>query len=340
MVETLKKATLASNTLAHEPNFQDVNFPLIYEIVQHHASIWKPKQIQGKKSPNINIAKRIDLSVKSRWNAGDRRGFVDIQYVPGAPTCFVNDYVDIEGNVQPGLKKLGYDLKKTDYYAGVKEGIHFANGVLFLENWGGLSNRVLCEFVYLHSLNEASPHFARTRNTISMHIFRPLVAEEKAEKPLHNLDAEVKSANLLGSLRSKNAKGEYAYDSPKMDAILSMHSLGGGLGIADVNQKLATIYYEHKKSPVAFLNKYNESMDEYKMSIAVAQNLNVLTVGSKEAKLKIGNATRSILDFKKTNKEENIEELVFHLITTGSGANDYNEMLSEVEKKKIEALSK
>lgn len=332
----MTKTLTASDTLAHEQVLEDL--PLIYEVITRNKSQWRPKKVQNKKSPDINIAGRINLSVSSKWNAGGRRGDVRIQYVPGAPTIFINDYVDVDGNVQPGLKKLGYDLEKRDYERAVKEGICFVNGILFLENYGGKDNRNLLEYVYYHALHEGAPNFKKTRNLTSMLTFRALVAEKKAAKPLENLETEVEAMNLFGSIRFVNPDGTFTYNVPKLNAILGIYDEGGGLGPEDYNQKLAALLPYFRKSPMAFLNEYKKHIQEYDAAIKMAQTFNVLTIASKEVKLKSGTSNTTIKTFSKEDKKTNIEDLIFHFMGNPQGQNDYNVLIAETEKAKITAL--
>jgi hypothetical protein len=167
--------------------------------------------------------------------------------------------------------------------------------------------------------------------------FKALVEEKKAAKPLENLEAEVEATNLFGSLRTK--KGDkFTYDTVKLNAILSIYNEGGGLGPEDYNQKLACLLPHFKSNPLRFLDNYNKAIEQYEVAIKTGVKLNVITIASKEAKIKIGTETRMVLTFTKESKDENIEALIYHFMTAGVGANDYNEVVSEIEKKKIEAL--
>jgi hypothetical protein len=315
------------------------DLPLAYEISNRSASQWKPKVRDPRKQDKvINSSKIMMLSVRSRWNAGGRRGNVDIQYVPGAPTIFINDYVDVDGNVQPGLRKLypGDELKKDAYLSGIKAGICFVDGYLFLENFGGKDNRLLLEFVHHHALNEGSPNFKRTRDLNSQLLFKPFLPEKKAEITLQSLDKEEEASHLFYGIRDK--KGNY--DVPKLNALLGIFDLGGGLGADDNAQKMVLLAPRFKSSPLRFIKDYEEATEEYIKAIGVAQNLGVLALTSKDAKMKIGAELHSLMTFNTSKEDERVQALVFHFLGTEKGKHDYTLLCGEVEIKKIEVVGK
>lgn len=315
------------------------DYPTVYEVSKRSASQWKQRNPDPKKQAKvINSSKIMFLSIRSRWTAGGRIGNVAIQYVPGAPTIFVNDYLDIEGNVQPGLKKLypGGELEGEQYRRGVQSGICFVDGYLFLENFGGKDNRLLLDFVYHHALNEKSPNYKPQRDINSIFLFKPFLPEAKAEINLERFDIEVEAKNLLASVRNKGD-----YNEAKLNALMAIFDLGGSFGSGDNAQKMQTLALLERHSPVRFMEEYNNADKEIRMTIATAKTLGVLAITGKDVKMNIGKApSKSILTLKSDKEEDAVEALTYYFLGAPSGKQDYSIVCGENENKKLEALNK
>lgn len=314
------------------------NHPLIYELSKRGSSSWVKKGTEKDKNPqHLNCAKSILLEVRTKWNAGPGQGEIEIQYVPGAPTIFVNNYVDANGEKQKGLRELGYDLKGEDLRRAVEENIKFVNGFLYLETYGGLDNKTLLDFIEHHSSNEGSPNFKVKRNMNTMFLFKPLVKEKQAANQLENLEIENEAHNLFTNLRTKAGKG-FEYDTAKIDAILGILEIGNGLQSNESSQKMLLIA-PYIKNSVKFMKVYNEAIENYKTTIKLAVTTKVIVFGKGEVKIHITNVTPVItFELAKTTKDEQTEELVFHFLGTESGRITYSQLIGEVENKKLEAL--
>lgn len=326
----------------------DFEYPLIYELSQRGTSQWKRRGTENSKNPQIiNCAKSIMLEVRSKWNAGKDRngrnlGEVEIQYVNGAPTIFVNDYVDKDGNKQPGLRTLyGNEALKGELLRVASEeggtGIKFENGLLYVEKYGGRENRTLCEFLAHHASNEGAPNFARKRNMNTMFLFRPLVKEKKAANQLEHLELANEVSNLYTALRTKNGK-VFEYDTVKINALCAIFNTGGGLMVNESSQKMLALM-PYTKDVVKFMEIYNASMKEYTTTVNLAMKFGIISLKEKEAKIKITNVTPFSIELHKSKKDENIEELIYHFLGDQAGEVTYTQIVSEVEDKKMEALN-
>lgn len=326
-------------SLPKAPELAISELPLVYEVSKRSASQWKQKNPDPRRqAKTINSAKIINLSVKSRWRAGGNLGNVDTQYVPGAPTIFVNDYVDAQGNVQPGLKKLypGGELEREQYNRGVKAGICFVDGYLFLENFGGKDNRLLLEFVYHHALNEGGPNFLLQRDLNSVLLFKPFQPEKKAELSLVNMEKERDGMNLFFSARSPS--GEYHVE--KLNALLGMYGLGGGLSFEENAQKMQLLAPYAKLNPAKFADDWAKETEEYRVSIGVATSLGVLAFTSKDVKMNIGSEMVNLVSLNSAKADDANESLIYYFMGTEAGKRDYSRMTGEIEVQKIAKLSK
>jgi len=329
-----------SSTTAAKPSkntaSEATELPLVYEVSRREKSNWIPKDKNRKKE--INCAKLMVLDVRSRWYSGPAKGEVEIQYVPGAPTIFVNDYLNEKGELMPGLKKLGYDLKGEDYRRAVQEDIKFVDGYLFLENYGGRNNMTLLQYMHHHGSNEGSPNFTRKRNMNTMFLFKPMVKEKKAAAQLDTMEDDLDALKLFSALRVKK-DNDFEYDTAKINAILGMLQEGQSLGDNESAAKMLIIRPFVKNKPVQFMKLYNDTMNEYGKTIALGVQLKVIDVTAKEAVIKITGMELINIPFSKEKRDENIEDMIFYFLGTEKGSILYNQIRGEVDQKKIAALS-
>ena len=328
---------LASRSLPKESTMDINDYPLVYEIDKRSASQWKQKNPDPRKAPKvINSSKIMTLAIRSKWRAGDKIGNVDIQYVPGAPTIFVNDYVDAAGNVQPGLKRLypNGELENEQYRRGIQAGVCFVDGYLFLENFGGKDNRLLREFVYHHALNTGNPNYKPQRDINGMLLFRPFQAEKKAEVSLESWNREMEGTNLLFTARD----GKGVYDPIKLNAFLSVYGVGGDLGPNDYNQKMQLLIPYVKHNPVKFIDEFEKMSNDCRLTIGTAENLGVLITTSKDVKLKVGKDIRTIKSFDKEDADKRIESLIYYFLGDPAGQRDLGIISEENEVQKLVKL--
>lgn len=315
-------------------------YPLAYELSRRNKSLWRPDEKQWRKQKinhnpkDINAPLTMALSLRSRWNAGPTKGNVEIMYIPDAPTIFVGDYIDTEGSLQPGLKKLYSDLQTEQYRRAVRESISFIDGFLFLESYGGKNNRNLLEYVYHHALNESNPNYKRTKDLNPQLLFKPFLPEKKAEFSLEKFDKETAAISLLASTRDK--KGNFI--TSKLNALCGVFGIGGGLGPDDNNQKFEMLIPRMKGNPASFLNEYEAATDEHSLTIKMAQQFGLLALTTKDAKLMLPTDSRTIYEFKDEKAAEREEAIIFYFLGGENGKRDYSLLCGEVENKKIAAL--
>ncbi len=332
-------ATKQTKTTSSEPQ----EFPLVYELSRREKSAWVLKDQHNNKPQNkhrdINCAKILFVEMRSRWNGGKGKGEIEIQYVPGAPTIFVNDYTNGKGELCKGLKSLNYDLKGDDYRRAVQEDIKFVDGYLYLENYGGNNNPILLEYMYHHGSNEMAPNFVKKRNMNTMFLFKPMVKEKKAAAQLDNMDVEMEAMTLFNKLRLTGGENP-AYDTAKLNAILGMLQEGQGLSENESAAKMLLIRPLIKNKPVEFMKLYNDTMKDCNLRIATGVSLKVIEIEPKEAKIKITGMEPIAIPLSKEKRDENVEALIFYFLGDESGRILYSQFKGEVEAKKIEALSK
>lgn len=328
------------DTLPRETAIPMDELPMVYEVSRRTKSQWEEKN-PGRNPKVINSTKNTSLAVRSKFNAGGRVGSVSIQYVPGAPTIFVNDYVDVEGKIQPGLKKLypNGELESEQYSRAVKEGIKFVDGRLFLAHFGGEDNRILREYVYHHALNQGHPSFKPNPFSHPALAFRPFNPEKKAEISLGSLEVQADGLALFFSVRTK--KGDtITYDTDKLNALLGMYELGAELTGEANHQKMELLMPYVKANPAKFHEDFEKETAEVRIAIAVATKLGVLAFTSKDAKLNIGAKIDTILEFKTQKDVDRTEALTYHFLGASEGKRHYSAMTGEIEVQKIAQLSK
>jgi hypothetical protein len=315
-------------------------YPLAYELSRRNKSLWRPNEKEWRKQKHnhqpkdINAPLLMALSLRSRCLAGPKKGNVEIMYIPNAPTIYVGDYIDTEGNLQPGLKKLYSDLQTEQYRRATKEGIAFVDGFLFLENHGGINNRNLLEFCYHHALHESNPNFKRTKDLNPQLLYKPFLPEKKAAFSLDKFDKETAAIALLASVRDK--KGNFLPD--KLNALCGIFGVGGGLGPDDNNQKFELLIPRMKGNPVSFLQEYEDATEEHSMTIRMAQKYGLLALTAKDAKLMLPTDSRSILEFKGEKENEREDAVIFYFLGAPNGKRDYSLLCGEIENRKMTEL--
>ncbi len=312
--------------------------PLVYELSTQVVSGWVPKKKEHKKA--IKTTKYTALDTRSRYDAG-KEGMLETQYVPGAATIHLNNVADKDGNIQKGLlETYGREALRGELYRqAVQEDIKFVDGILFLEHYGGLSNQRLVDFINNHQFNEGGRNFKRNGRMNPLFLFRPILKEKKAAASLDKLDVEFSAYELLKSLSSENGKTR-EYDTAKINAILNILQEGLELADNESGQKLLLIRSFIHRNAVAFMEVYNDAVNESTEAIKVATSVGAVTFTDKAASIKVGDLLPINIDLKKTKREDQIEELSFYLIGTQEGRILNMQIGAEVEKKKIEALGK
>lgn len=315
---------------------------MVFELTNRSKSQWVRKGDERSPNPrHMNSPRTVALPMTSRKYLGTGLGYTDTQYVPGANTYFVEDYMDEKsGKMLPGLKTQKYDLDLQRRRA-MQMNIHFLFGKLDLRKFG--EDPVLLGFVNDHENNVESTANTlpggKDRRKIQQFNFQPLRKEEKAQKLIVNFDTEVEAMNFVARLRAKTAKG-YDYNVDLMNAVCGIFEIGQGLTDMDTNQKMEVIVSLVKRNSLGFINAVNETFEEYKMAVATAMKYGVLQVTSKDAKITIDNQATLIKELKGSNQDEKTMDLICHFIGDEKGRQNYNSLCGETELKKAQSLSK
>lgn len=303
------------------------------------------------------------LNIKSRLYLGRDLGYMPTMFVVGASTHYVDDYWEDKNgkfifekltpeqgkekdyNFRPGLLSI-YGEKRLQEEEGKskrwKNGICFTQSVLDLTKYG--DNPVLLRFVMEHEQNVNAPNSKENTDPsrVKLFMFEPLIAEKKAlkDKSVESFDDNLDAMNFVAKLRTKTKDG-YTYNEEKMDAVLSILQAGIGLAAGEVNQKFKVIVNAQKNDGAAFMQLMNSVMEDYRTSLGVAVQLNVLEYTATESKLTIDGQKRTATKFKGDDtKEDIIDGLVLYFLGTAKGKNDYKDMRRAVESAKIAAVSK
>lgn len=334
-----------SEVLVPSAEVAKIHEQLVFEIIPrgNAKSGFMRKEDKGKSNPRyLNASRTMNLPMESRHFGGAGKGYVKTQYIFGADTIYVDDYVDADNIKQKGLKNQGYDLK-AERERAVGMNIHFVFGQLDLRKYG--ADDVLVDFVNKHEMNAESPAGKNPNPIVNrMFQFRPLRKEEKAVKRTADFEDVYDAMSIVRKLRTKTKDG-FDWDEPQIDAILNI--LGGktaDLGIGTTAQKFEMILAYATKDGAEFLNTINESLKETKLTIGKAITLDILKVTSKGAELKVGEGAewRKIYEFAGALKEEQrIETLAIYLLGGNENStNDFNLMFGEVEVAKLKDVKK
>ena len=282
----------------------------------------------------MNVPKHAFLAMESYQNMGPGLGNVPTAYIPGAPTYFVNDYVDKDGKLQPGLKTLKYDLHEGRRRA-CKLGIKFINGVLYGDIYGIQDDKILQEFILHHDWFMDQEGWKRDPRKLGQLNFRRLNVEKEAEKPIEVFETKANAMALVLSLYKQKADKSYEYNTAKIDAILGVFGEGLNLKADDIKQKIKILAAFAEHDSANFLQVWEDAIENYAILIKTAQTkqVNLLTITGKEAKLNLAalENKRVIATFQPgATTESQIETLIFYFMGSPIGRNDWNQLSTEV----------
>lgn len=313
----------------------------IFELVRRSNSQWVKKGQQNSQNPSrLSAPKTYVLPMRSRKFLGEGLGYAEMQYVIGADTCMVNDYVNAKGEKKNGLKSQGYtpELLKEEYAKSVTLNIRFENGVLDLRKYG--DDPVLAEFVRQHEDNESGPaEGGRDNRKTKQFNFRPLQKEAKAQKELETLDERVDALSFVKNLRTKTSTG-YVYNQELLNACCVIFGLNVPGDAEGNDSKMLKLVGFATMSGDTFMSDFNEAVDEVRMKIAAATKLEVLQITSKEAFLIIGAERTSIKAMASTTENERITELAYYFISDAMGRQKFSLMNGEAESATVRSMKK
>lgn len=317
---------------------QKKSVEMVFELVNRSQSLWVRKGDERSPNPrHLNSPKSLQLPITSRKYLGSGNGYAKIQYVPGANTHFVDDFVDGDGKIAKGLKSQGYDLD-AERARAMNMNIHFLFGKLDLRKFG--EDPVLIAFVRDHENNMESTANTlpggRDPRKLQKFNFKPLKKEEKAAKAISTFDEDVEAMILVSSMRKKTAKG-YEYNTLVLDAFCSIFEIGQGLSDEDSNQKMEPLIALAKRNGSGFLKAVEEVMTDYKQTIGLALKYQVISITSKEAKIAIGDQASS-RELVGENQDAKMKNLAYYFIGNQQGRQEYSSVCGEVELKKAEQI--
>lgn len=322
---------------------QDKGRATIFELTNRSKSQWVKKGTQNSPNPrHMNAPREYALPIRSRAYRGEGKGYADTQYVLGANTIYVDDVLDKNGTIiQKGLRSQGYDLR-AEYVRAVGLGIKFVFGLLDLKKYG--DDPRLLEFINNHEDNLESD--ANTKKggkdprKIQSFNFAPLRKEENAKKAIEALEDDAAALEFLTKLRKKQASGQYSYNTEVINAVCHIFEIHQAYMDGAPAQKVEALILLAKRNGAGFINAIRDTVDEYRLKIGVAQQMGVLHITSKEAKVQTGNEIISVKEFSGENKEEHLEELIYFFIGDDKGKQNYSLMCGETEIRKAEASKK
>lgn len=306
----------------------------IYELQNKKNSDFIKEGTEKSISPeHLNTPSTLKLSLRVPImipGVGRRR----IQYIPNAPTLFIDDYTDGDGKKQPGLNSLKYNIDEG-YREATQMKIRFNHGLLKLADYEG--DPLLAEFLRIHPDNVDSPYHNKNSKLFA---FKALNKEENAKEKLKPIETEHEAVGLVLALRKKEPGAgkdkKYIYDLPRIDAYLRLMGIGSGIAEAAEEQKIELLVAAARKSPAEFLETIEEGANEYHMAIGSAVKMKVIEYNKKEAKFAAED--KAFIVFDKDSKSEPNDQLMFYFLTPDKGISDYNKMILKTSEANANSL--
>ena len=265
-------------------------------------------------APKITYAASLSLPIRSRvWMGKEFGGWVDTQYVEGSPTIYSKTLKDRAGVViHYGHDHYGYDLRK-EYQNTMGKSIQFKDGILNLNDFG--FDMQLREFVLNHEFNEDRPGFKEVfpgSNRNPAFKFCIMVKEQKATAAITKIQDSYNAIGIALSLRKETADG-CVYDLAKIDAILDMLNVGGGLLPEEPEQKISMIALYAASKPLEFSSIIESEIEAMKLAIGTSHTLGVIKINKKGVSFKDEQAT--FIDFKGTSERDAVEDLAYYFLS-------------------------
>ena len=335
----------------------------VYELTNRSDSGYVRKGQEHLPNPErLNCTKFLSLMLVSHWCPGKNRGYVKIQYVPSAPTIFVDDLykdpkgeyytvLDFNNHHQPqewkrelGLTSLGYDEKrlKQEYAMAMNNKvIGFEFGILTLDKYD--DDPILRKFLDYHEQNVDAPNKQYNKRKFSrLFMFKKRDEETKAGTKLEALDPLMEAMSFVNGLRTKKEKGYIytEYNKNKIDSVLMCLDIKG-IQQEDWNQKLLAINAAATMNAEAFLQMTTDMLDEGRMAVAKGIDLGILSIPKKEGSevkmsgtdKKSPTATRTIFTCITQSHEDRIEETIAWL-KCPKGINDWRDLTILIDQKR------
>ena len=278
---------------------------------------------------HLNSPATLTLALKATVvipKVGKRR----IQYLPSAPTLFVDDYKDENGVDQKGLISLKWDLNEG-YRAARQMNISFKQGILNMMDYG--DDPMLVEFLEIHPHNLKSRYFSHSTAS-PIFAFKPLIKEEKAKIKIEPIEIEHAAIGLILALRQKTGK-VFTYDTERIDAYLRLLSIGEGIAEAINEDKINLLVAYAKKNPAYLITTIEDGMSKYLMQMAGAVTAKVLIYDTKDARFK--DEKKPFFVFAKDSANTAEDQLAFYFISD-EGQKTFNDMILKKNTANAESL--
>ncbi len=333
----METATAKSPSISAGDKSSSVGTYMVFELAnrQTRKNGYIRDDTRGTSNPiSINAPQLFMLPVTSRHHLGKGLGYVPIQYVPGADTCFVDNYVDAKGELRKGLKEQGYKLDEERNRAmNNQQLLRFKNGILDLHKYG--EDPALVAFVNMHENNAESPS-GKNRNSsvLGMFKFQPVKAELKAATRTNRFEDDFEGMSIVKDLRTKTGTNEFVYDEIRMNAVISLLGIPvSHYGLDSKSQKFEDILRHAQAGPAKFAEIVKSGIAEAEMIVAKGNALGILQISSKSANLKLGSgAAITIYEYPaKHDSTKQISTLALALLGDPNLSNHAVNLRTEVE---------
>lgn len=319
--------------MTSEQIIKERNKTIVFKLDTRSQSSTQRKRRDGGPTSYLDTAMTFSVPVTGKEPSPDGGTMLRTVYIPGAPTRFLDDVLDRDGKViEKGLKSRGWDKEMIadGKKRALRQNVHFKWGQLVLNTFG--DNAQLVEYLRNHEFCEDSPHYKQMLlvnkgGIIKWHIDKP---EAEAEEKLIGIEIDHQISTLLVTLSKKSGKMT-EYDTAKIDAILTMFGIGGGIPPMEYARKILAITTFSKENPVKFLSHFESQTAVCRANVAEAVQHNIIDVSGKKAILNDGK--KELYEFKATNKDDKFGELVLHFLSS-EGAKSYETVLIKTEAEK------
>lgn len=287
-------------------------------------------------SENLDSAASFRFPIACSIKRKDGNGMVRMQWIPNAPTIYVDDLVDETGKViEQGLLSRGWTeekIRESRVLAYRRKDAVFKFGELHLSTDG--ENAELVRYLKECSFHVDGQNFIP--NKANIYHFKTVDAEKVSEKELgKKLGVETQVKEFLKLLAAQVGK-QWHYDVERIDAIVDIFNLGSGIKKEDYASKTLAIVSFAESNPMEFLEIYNSKTKLYNLHIAQAKEMMVIEI--KDKKVSFVDSKKTFLELKGRNDDERTEELVSYFLTKG-GTNDYETMVALLDIAKKKSLS-
>lgn len=288
---------------------------LIFEVAYRQDSSMIKTEVGGtrlNKEVAINTSKSRSIPFTSRMVINADGQAVQTQWIPGANTIFVNDYLLEDGSKMPGLRSLGYDLKEELRKVSAKPLLFDATGYLYAETYS--PDPMLGYFLQTHDYNQDAPFKSKAGGVISFLMFKQVKREVKNQKTLERIVAKGDIMKEIYSLYETTPSG-IVYNTTKINAIAALLGISGQL--AEPSDRYNAIVQIGEGNTGNYKTLVEGGLNELKLDLGKAVMHKVLSVGKDNVKMVTEGKPVVILTFKEG--EDGLTELCYHILGNDGG---------------------